>query len=158
MPEGRQPRGVTPRPRSGAAAESTRLRRCRNRREVLPRIRGRGWGGGREEIPSIQGQGQRREELPRVRGQGRRRGGYTPRPKPKARGGEWEELPRAPKPEARGGGREELLHAPMPKAKGGSREEQPHARGQVQWPGGPTPRPRSLGCVGAGGRRRAIPR
>ena len=45
MPEGRQPRGVTPCLRSGAAAESTRLRQCRNRREVLPRIRGRGGGG-----------------------------------------------------------------------------------------------------------------
>ena len=35
VPEGRQPRGVTPRPRSGAAAESARLRRCRNGREEL---------------------------------------------------------------------------------------------------------------------------
>ena len=42
MPEGRQPRGVTPRPRSGAAAESTRLQRRRNRREELPCVRGQG--------------------------------------------------------------------------------------------------------------------
>ena len=42
MPEGRRPRGVTPRPRSGAAAESTRLRRRRNRREALPRVGGQG--------------------------------------------------------------------------------------------------------------------
>ena len=57
MPEGRWPRGVTPHLRSGAAAESTRLRRRRNGRE----------------------------ELPRVRGQGQRLGGDTPSPKPKAR-------------------------------------------------------------------------
>ena len=42
MPEGRRPRGVTPRPRSGAATESTRLRRHRNGREELPRVLGRG--------------------------------------------------------------------------------------------------------------------
>ena len=33
MPEGRRPRGVTPRPRSGVAAETARLRRQRNSRE-----------------------------------------------------------------------------------------------------------------------------
>ena len=49
-------------------------------------------GSGRQEIPSIRGQGRQREELPRIRGQGR-----------------WpEEIPHTPKPEARGGGREEL--------------------------------------------------
>ena len=37
MPERRWPRGVTPRPRSGAAAESARLRRHRNSREELPK-------------------------------------------------------------------------------------------------------------------------
>ena len=42
MPEGRWPRGVTPRPRSGAAAESTRLRRHRNGQEELPRPRSGG--------------------------------------------------------------------------------------------------------------------
>ena len=42
MPEGRWPRGVTPRLRSGAAAESARLRRRRNRREELPHVCGRG--------------------------------------------------------------------------------------------------------------------
>ena len=82
MPQGRRPRGVTPRPRSGAAAKSTRLRRHRNGRE----------------------------ELPRVRGQGRQPGGDTPRPKPEARGDGREELPHAPKPEAKGGGGEEQPH------------------------------------------------
>ena len=40
MLEGRRPRRVTPRPRSGAAAESARLRRRRNGREKLPCVRG----------------------------------------------------------------------------------------------------------------------
>ena len=39
MPEGRRPSGVTPRPRSGAAAESTRLRRP-NGQEKLSCVRG----------------------------------------------------------------------------------------------------------------------
>ena len=67
MPEGRQPRGVTPRTKSGAAAKSTTLRRHRNGREELPPVQGRGGGGSREEIPS-------------VRGQGQQPGGATPRP------------------------------------------------------------------------------
>ena len=84
MPKGRRPRGVSPCPRSGAAAESARLRRHRNGREELPKseVRSSGW----EELPHVRGQGWRREELPksevrgggreelsRVRGQGRRR-------------------------------------------------------------------------------------
>ena len=56
MPEGQQPRGVTPRPRSGAAAQSARLRRGRNGREELPhaptpKARGSGW----EDQPHVQG-------------------------------------------------------------------------------------------------------
>ena len=69
MPKGLRPRGVTPHPRSGAVAESTRLRRCRN---------------GLEELPPVRGQGQRREELPLVQGQGRQPGGATPRLRPGA--------------------------------------------------------------------------
>ena len=42
MPEGRWPRGVTPRQRSGAAAESARLRQCMNGREELPYIGSQG--------------------------------------------------------------------------------------------------------------------
>ena len=82
MPEGPWPRGGTPRPRSGAAAESTRLGRRRN-------------GG---------------EEIPCVRGQGRRPGGATHAPKPKASAGGREELPHTPKPEAKGGSGEEQPH------------------------------------------------
>ena len=62
MPEGWQPRGVTPRPRSGAAVESARLQRRRNGREELPKsevgaVAGRSYptsevrGGSREELP-----------------------------------------------------------------------------------------------------------
>ena len=59
MPEGWRPRGVTPRPRSGAAAETARLPRRRN---------------GREELPRVGGQGRRQEELPasEARGGGQR--------------------------------------------------------------------------------------
>ena len=42
MPEGRWPRGVTPRQRSGAAAESARLQQCMNGREELPYIGSQG--------------------------------------------------------------------------------------------------------------------
>ena len=55
IPEARRPRGITPCPRSEAVAESARLRRCRNGREELPHIRGRGRGG--EELPHVRGQG-----------------------------------------------------------------------------------------------------
>ena len=50
------PRGVTPRPRSGAVAESARLRRRRNSREELPKFEVR--GGGREKLPRVPGQWQ----------------------------------------------------------------------------------------------------
>ena len=53
MPEGQRPRGVTPRPRSGAVGKSARLRRCRNDREELPKSEVR--GGGREDQPLVQG-------------------------------------------------------------------------------------------------------
>ena len=40
MPKGQWPSGVTPLPRSGAAAKSARLRRRRNYREELPQVQG----------------------------------------------------------------------------------------------------------------------
>ena len=74
--EGWRPRGVTPRPRSGAAAESTRLQRHRNGREELPKseVRGGGW----EEQPEVQGAVAARaqqglEELSHIEGQKGRR-------------------------------------------------------------------------------------
>ena len=81
MPKGQRPRGVIPRPRSGAVAESARLRWCRNGREELPGVQGRGArGGGREELPRVRRQGWQLEELPCVRGQGWWTGGATPHP------------------------------------------------------------------------------
>ena len=72
MPKGRWPRGVTPHPRSGAAAESARLRQRRNGGEELPNSDIR--GGGREELPHVQGAVAARaqeglEELFQVQGQ-----------------------------------------------------------------------------------------
>ena len=148
MPEGQQPRGVTPYPRSGAAAESTRLRWCRNGQEELPRVRGQGGrlrgdtqsqrsgvatrgvtpcprsgavAGRSYPTPLSQRPGQRQGGATHARGQGRPR----------------EELPRVQgqgprsggdtpclKPRARGHGQEELPHAPKPEAKGSGGEEQ----------------------------------
>ena len=76
MPEGWQPRGVTPRPRAGAAAKRARLRQRRNRREELPKSEVR--GGGQEDQPHVQGavavQAQEGlEELSHVEGQEGRR-------------------------------------------------------------------------------------
>ena len=85
MPKGRRPRGVTPRPRSGAAAQSTRLRRCRNRREELPRVQD-------THVSEVRSGDERSHLASEVRGGGR------------------EELPHALKPEARGVGREDQLH------------------------------------------------
>ena len=81
MPEGQRPRGVTPRPRSGAAAESTRLRRRRNGREELPRVGGQG------------GAAERRYPASEVRG-----GDERSYPASEVRGGSWEEIPHAPSP------------------------------------------------------------
>ena len=83
VPEGWRPRGVTPRPRSGAVAESARLRWRRNGREEGPHVRGQ--GRRREELPCVQGQGRRpggATPHSHARGQGRRPGGATPRPRP----------------------------------------------------------------------------
>ena len=78
MTKGRRPRGVTPRPMSGAVAESARLQRRWNGQEELPKseVRGGGW----EELPKTDASGSCQEELPHVRGQGWRPGGPTPRP------------------------------------------------------------------------------
>ena len=61
MPEGQRPRGATPRLRSGAAAKSARLRRCRNGREELPHIRGQG-GVAERSYPASEVRGGGREE------------------------------------------------------------------------------------------------
>ena len=75
IPKGRRPGGVTPHPRSEAAAKSARLRRCRNGREELPRVRGQGQQpGGATPRPYAQGQ------VPRL-------GGATPHLRPGAAAG-----------------------------------------------------------------------
>ena len=53
MPEGRQPRGVTPRPRSGEVAVSARLRRRKNAERSYPasEVKGGGW----EDEPHVKG-------------------------------------------------------------------------------------------------------
>ena len=129
-------------------------------------------GGGQEELPHVQGQG-RQPRVPGCDGAGTAERSY---PASEVRGRSQEcqattvqEWPRGatphPRPEAvpershptsevRGGGERSHL---APKARGSGREEQPHARGQGQWPGGATPRPRSSGCLDAGGPRGAIP-
>ena len=72
MPEGRRPRGVTPRPRSGAAAESARLRRRRNGQEELPHDRGQGqWPGGPTPRPRSGAAAERTYLTPKARGRGR---------------------------------------------------------------------------------------
>ena len=95
---GWRPRGVTPRPRSGAAAESTRLRRHRKGREELPHVRGQGGqpkgdtqhprSGAvtrgvtpRARSGAVAG---RRYPRPQARGQGWRVGGATQRLRPGA--------------------------------------------------------------------------
>ena len=46
---------------------------------------------------------------------------------------------------------------PVSEARGGGWKELPNTGGRGQWLGGATPRPRSGGCVGAGGPRGASP-
>ena len=112
MPEGWRPRGATPHLRSGAVAESARMRRRRNRLE----------------------------EPPQVQGQGRRPGGATPCPRSGAvagrsylasevRSGGWEELPHF---KVRGSGREEQPHLQGAVAVGAQEglEEILHVQGQ----------------------------
>ena len=90
IPKGRQPRGVTPRPRSGAEA----------RRTPYPK------GGGQEELPHVLGQGQQ----PRVADCDSAGMAERSYPASEARGDGWEELPHALTLEARGGGQEEQPH------------------------------------------------
>ena len=66
--------------------------------------------------------------------------------------GQW---PRVP--DCHGTGTAERSY-PVSEVRGGGREELPRVRGQGRRPGGPTPRPRSRGCAGAGGPRGAIQR
>ena len=96
-------RGLTPRPRSGAAA---------GRSYPTPLS------------PRPDGAAERRSPASEVRGRDER--SY---PVSEARGGRQEEIPHTLKPEARGGGREELPHAMAAQAQEGL-EELSHVEGQ----------------------------
>ena len=108
-----------PIPRSGAAAESARLRQHRK---------------SQEELPCVRGQGRRQEELSRVGGQGWPPGGVTPRP----RSGQRPREPgcdstgtskrRYPASEVRAGNKRSY---PASKVRGGRQEELPHNQGAV---------------------------
>ena len=76
--QGRQPRGAMPRPRSGVAAESARLRQHRSNQEELPPPEAR--GSGQEKLPHARGAVAARapeglKELFHVQGQGGGGGG-----------------------------------------------------------------------------------
>ena len=123
--------------------------------------------GQRPRVPDWDGTGMAERSYPasEVRSCGQEELPHAPTPEARGSGPEKQPTPQArareersyPASEVRGGGWEELPHAPKPTAKGGGGEEQLHDRGQGWWPGGPTPRPRSRGCAGAGGPRGAIP-
>ena len=93
MPEGRRPRGVTPRPRSG---QWWRVPDCD------------GAGTAKRSYPTSEIKGGGREELPTSKVRCSDERSY---PASEVRGGGREEIPHAPTPEAKGGGREEQPHA-----------------------------------------------
>ena len=123
MPEGQWPRGVTPCPRSGAAAESTRLRLRRNDREELPSIGGQR-GRPRGDTQHPRSGAVTRGVIPRPRS-GVATRGVTLRPRSGAAAGR-----RYPMPKARGqgwwaGGATPCPHAPMSEARGVARRSNP---------------------------------
>ena len=128
MPEGRQPRGVTPRPKSGVVAESARLRRRRNGGEEPPKSEVR--GSSREELPRVQGQGRRpRGATPRPRSGRVATRGVTPCPRSGAVAGRSYPTPLSQRPRA-AAGRSNLTT----EARDGGREDQPHVQEAVAAP------------------------
>ena len=156
MPEGRRPRGVTPRPRSGAVAESTRLRRRRKRlRGATPCQRSGGVAERRYAASEVRGGKEWSYPVSEVRGRGQEELPHAPSPRPGATGGRSYRRPLSPRlrvaagrsnhtTEARGGGREDQPHvhgALAVQAQEGL-EELSHIDGQEGRRGGDTPRPR----------------
>ena len=142
MPEGWWARGVTPRPRSRAVAESARLQWRRNSGKELHHVRGQGQRPGRA--------------TPRLRS-----GAATERsyPTSEVRGSSQEcqaataqEQQRGATPHSRSGAAAGRSYSTS-EVRGSNQEERPHVQGQGRQPGGATPRPRSGGCVGAEGPR-----
>ena len=123
-----------PHPRSGAEAGRT----------PCPK------GGSQEELLHVRGQGQ----WPRV--PGCNGAGTAEKSYPSPRSGAVAERSYPMPPHPRPGVAAERSYL-KPKARGGVQVDQPHAQGQGWRPGGPTPRPRSIGCMGAGGPRGTIP-
>ena len=78
MPERCRPRGVTPRSRSGAAAESARLRRCRKAKRSYPSPRSGAVAKRSYSTSEVRGSW---EEPPRIQSKGWRPGGAIPRPR-----------------------------------------------------------------------------
>ena len=147
MPKGRRPRGVTPHPRSGAAAECARLQRCRNSGEELPKSEVR--GSGQEELPHTRGQGHRPG-----RPHSRRVVAKRSYPTSEVRGSSREcqaatvqEWPRGATPHPRSGAAAGRSY-PTSEVRGGSREELPGVRSQWQWP-------RVPGCDSTGAAKRS---
>ena len=98
MPKGRRPRGVTPLPRSGAVAKSSRLQRRRNGGEELPKSEVRGGDERSYPTPEVGGGGRPRGAIQRPRSGAATRG-VTPRPRSGVAAGRTN-----PTPEARGSG------------------------------------------------------
>ena len=107
MPEGRWPRGVTPRPRSGAVAESTRLRWRRNGRGATLHPRS-GWVTERR-YPASEVRGGDERSYPASEVRGRDESSY---PVSEVKGGNERSYLAS---EVRGGCREEIPHAPSPR-------------------------------------------
>ena len=121
MPEGRWPR-VTPCPKSGAAAESARLRRRRN---------------DREELPTSEVRGGCQEQQTHARSQGLRLGGATPRPHTRGLGPRPGRATQHPRQERRLGAANPCPRPgavagrsyPTPEARCRGRQDQPQVQG-----------------------------
>ena len=128
MPEGQRPRGVTPRPRSGAAAESTRLRQRRNGGEELPCVRGqRGRPRGDTQRPRSGMVTRGATPRPHAREQGMAAGRSNPRPRPGARREAIPHTP-SPRPGATGGRSYPTPLSPRPRAAAGRSNRTTEAR------------------------------
>ena len=127
MPEGLRPRGVTPRPRWGAVAESTRLRRRRNGGEELPGDRGRG-GRLRGDTPCPRSGAATRGITPRQRSGAAAGRSYSTSlsPRPGAAGGRSYATPPSPRPRVAA-----WRSNPTPEARGSGREDQTHVQGAL---------------------------
>ena len=103
MPEGRRPRGVTQRLRSGAMAESARLQPRRNSQEELPHApKPKARDGGREEQPTPEARGGDERSYPasEVRGHGREEIPHAPSLRPGVTGGKSYPTHLSPRPGA----------------------------------------------------------